>query len=140
MGKIEISFTLKEEKAKVVLKVLSTVGQNTNNTTIQQVMKYLHQNIKKDIWADNYIELLLTAKLTKETGVLGIHKNSSLKNYVRLSHHAMVYVLPRWCNAILKKVAIEGQLGKPPKSIKPQETVKAKKVSDLIKLITNALP
>ena len=140
MEEITINFSLKKEKAKVVLKGLNTVGQNTNNASIRQVMKYLHQNIKKDIWADNYIELLLIAKLTKETGVLGIHKNSSLKGYIRLSNHAMVHLLPRWCNSILKKVAIEGKLGKPSKKIKPEETVKAKKVSDLIKLITNALP
>ncbi|WP_025663942.1 hypothetical protein [Aquimarina megaterium] len=137
---IEISFALKEDRAKVVLKVLNTVGQNTNNATIRKVMKYLHQNIKKDIWADNYIELLLIAKLTKESGVVGIHKNSSLKNYIGFSHHAMVHLLPKWCNAILKKVAIEGDLGKPSKKITSQQTVKAKKVLDLIKLIINELP
>lgn len=140
MAEIEISFKLEEEKAKVFLKVLSNVGQNTTNTTVRQVMKHLHQNIKKDVWAEDYTESLLIAKLTKETGVIGIHKNSSLKNYIRLSNHAMIHYVPNWCNMVLKKVAVAGNLGKPPKKITPQQTVKTKKVSDLIKLIINALP
>jgi len=57
-----------------------------------------------------------------------------------LSNHAMIHYVPNWCNTILKKLVSQGKLGKITKKITPEQTVKAKKVSDLIKIIINALP
>nr|WP_286942916.1 hypothetical protein [Allomuricauda sp.] len=141
MTPVTINFNLTQEQAETVMEVLSTISQSTNNKKVRAVTKHLLQNVKKDVWSKHYTTKLMIDLLTKKTGKIGIHENSSLKNYLQLNAHTMTYFVPKWCNTVLIKTSKDGNLGQP-KNLITSKIIAAKKptkVKDLVKIVINEL-
>ena len=138
MANINISFSVTEEEAKNFMKVVSTIHQNTTNPNFKKVLRQLHNNIKIDYWISTQVELMVIHMLRSMTGKTGIKTTTTLKRGLQLTNHAIAYGLPPKCNGILLKISNLAKIPVPENGISRSDTVKAKRVSDIIKLIENA--
>lgn len=138
MANVNINFSVTEEEAKGFMKVLSTIHQNTTNNNIKKTLRQLYHNIKIDYWISTKTELMVLKMLGELTGKTGIKTTTSLKQGLQLTNYAIAHRIPPKCNGILVKISNLAKIPRPEKGIKSSDTVKAKKVSDLIKLIENA--
>lgn len=138
MANVNINFSVSEEEARKFMEVLGIIHQNTTNANIKKVLGQLHYNIKIDYWISTQAELMVLKMLRELTGKHGIKTTTSLKHGLQLTNFAIAHKLPPKCNGILVRISNLAKIPRPEKGIKSQDTLKAKKVSDLIKLIENA--
>ena len=142
MAPILVNFSLTPEQAETVMEVLTGLNQTTNNPKIRSVTRFLLRNVKQDVWAKSHATALLITLLSKKTSQVGIHENSSLRSYLRLTTDAIKFEVPKWCSSVLLKVCKDGNLGRPKDLVTTKKIITAKptKVKDLVKLILNEVP